>query len=88
MYVLELLIKNRYNNYKYLEKIFFIKFLCENKIVKHCKSLLNKLKHDPEYKKLLKELFELKKALEKQQLEKNKAEEIKNKKKKIEYKKK
>lgn len=60
MYIIEFLIKDESNNYKYLEKAFFYKFICQNIIIKHYKSLLNKLKTNKEYNDLLKQRYQLK----------------------------
>ena len=56
MYAIEFLIKNNFNNYKYLDKMYYIKFTVQNKIINHCKKLLNKLNNDKEYKELLNKL--------------------------------
>lgn len=40
--------------------MFFYKFLMQNRIIRHCKSELNKFKSDKEYKKLIKERYKLK----------------------------
>ena len=60
MYIIEFLIKDESNNYKYLEKAFFYKFICQNIIINHYKSLLNKLKTDKEYNDLLKQRYQFK----------------------------
>ena len=57
VYIIEFLIKDESNNYKYLEKAFFYKFICQNIIIKYYKSLLNKLKTNKEYNDLLKQRY-------------------------------
>ena len=60
MYTIEFLIKNNFNNYKYLDKVYYIKFTVQNKIINHCKKLLSELNNNKEYKDLLNKRLEYK----------------------------
>ena len=62
MFSINFLLSSKNNSYKFLDNMFYAKFKIYNKLVKHCKNLLKKLKNDSNYKETLNKYIEAKKT--------------------------